>query len=128
MEGAVHGFDVVFLALNVHGGVHPLAVEIEVAGRLPQLGFADVRRVDNLVAARVVFLVPILLDGSADAASHGVPVGQAGPSFLVKAEQVQVTDQPPVISPFHLLQPLEVGLKLLLGGPYGAVDALQHRA
>jgi len=55
----------------------------------------------------------------------GVPEHQAG-RVLVNVEQVQLAAELAVVTLFGLLQHGQVLLQLVLGGPGGAVDALQH--
>jgi hypothetical protein len=50
VEGAVHGLDLVLVALHLHGLEHVVAVEVEVARGLPQVQVRDVRSVQELVA------------------------------------------------------------------------------
>ena len=50
VEGAVHGLDLVLVALHLHGLEHVVAVEVEVARRLPQVQIRDVGSVQELVA------------------------------------------------------------------------------
>src|SRR6185437_9226338 len=40
--------------------------------------------------------------------------------------EVELAPDAAVIAPFGLLQPVQIGLELLLVGPGGAVDSLQH--
>ena len=103
VEGAVHGFDKVLLALDIHGRVHIIFVEIQVPTRLPQRCLADVRRIHDLVPGLVMLLAPEVLDDSADARRFGVPVDQAWAARLVDAEEVQLPAQPAVIALLDLL-------------------------
>ena len=68
------------------------------------------RRKDNVVAALIVQLAPIVLDQNAHTSAFGVPVRQARPGLLVKADQVQISNQFAVIPRFDLGKPLEVGI------------------
>lgn len=51
VERAVHGLDLVLVALHVHLVEHSLLVEVEVARRLPQVKFGHVRGVQQLIPA-----------------------------------------------------------------------------
>lgn len=59
VEGAVHGFDLVLISLDVHLVEHALLVEIEVPRRLPQLQIGHVRGVQQLVPAKRTATAPI---------------------------------------------------------------------
>ncbi len=54
-------------------------------------------RVEQLVAARQVRLLPVVLDDVPHHGALGVPEHQAGPSCLIDAEQVQLRAQFPVV-------------------------------
>ena len=61
-------------------------------------------------------------------APFGVPHRETGTELVGPRHQVELVGEPAVIALGRLGQHLEVGLQLLLGGPGGAVDALEHRA
>ncbi len=86
VEGAIHGLDEVLLAIDIHGRVHVLPIEIQVPARLPQRCLADVRRVDDLIPSLIMLLSPKVLDDGANARCFGMPVDQACAALLVDAE------------------------------------------
>ena len=55
-----------------------------------------------------------------------VPEDRAG-AFLLKMEEVHLAAQAAVIAPLGFLQPVQIGVELLLRRPGRAVDARQHR-
>src|SRR5690606_40391800 len=57
----------------------------------------------------------------------GVEDGQARTDLVREGEEVQLVAQAAVVAALGLGDPLLVGAQLVLGGPGGAVDALQHR-
>ena len=83
MERAVHGLQVVFLAVHFHSRVHVLPVEVQVAARLPQPGAADMRRVHQVVPCPPVLLLPEILDDASDSRALGVPYDEPGPGLIV---------------------------------------------
>ena len=103
VEGAVHRFQVVLLPLHLHGRVHVLAVEVQVAAGLPQVGPPHVRGVDQLIAGPDVLLSPEVLDDAADAGALGMPDDKAGAHLLVDGEEVQLSAQGAVVSAAGLL-------------------------
>ena len=105
VEGAVHGLQEVLLALHIHGRVHGVAVEVEVAAGLPQVGAADVRRVDEVVAALAVQLAPVVFGNGANHRALRVPDNQAGADLLVGAEETKLASQAPMVPLLRLLQP-----------------------
>jgi len=64
-------------------------IETKVTARLPQAGFADMGRVDQVVAVGDMLVVPVALDLVADHAAVGVPEDQTLPNFVIGAEEVK---------------------------------------
>lgn len=96
------------------------------AGLLEELALGGVRRVDELVALLLVAAARVVLHGPADDAALGVEDGEAGADLVGEGEQVQLAAEAAVVALGGLLQELQVRLELVLGGPGGAVDALEH--
>jgi hypothetical protein len=63
-----------------------------------------------------------LVSHSPDRAMCGV---KTGAQFLREREQIELPAELPVVAAFGLLQAVQVGSEVLLGGPGGAVDALE---
>ena len=59
-------------------------------------------------------------------AALGVPEGEPGPHRLLDREQVELLAKHAVVAVASLLQPVEVGVEVLLLEPGGPVDPLQH--
>ncbi len=137
MHGAVHRLQVVILAglpdgtvlvefgIHVHRREHALLVPVQVAGDFVQVALGDVRRVDELVAGVDVPLPRIVLHLLADDAALGVEDRQAGAQLVREGEEVKFDPELAVVAAFGLGDALLVGLQRVLGGPGGAVDALQ---
>ena len=137
VHGAVHRLEVVVLAGLAHGAVlvqfrvdvhrreHALAVPVQVAGDLVEVALGDVRGVDEVVAGIDVALAGVVLHGLADNAALGVEDRQAGAELVREGEQVQFRAELAVVAALGLGNALLVGLERVLGGPGGAVDALQ---
>ena len=123
---AVHGLEQVLHAIDVHRGVHAVAVEVPVAADLPEVDLGDVRRVDNVVAALAMLPPPEVLYRFPDDGALGVPVDEARAALLVSAEDIQLAAQLAVVTLLYLLQFLEVGVQLGLVLPDSPVDALEH--
>jgi len=86
VERAVHRADVVIRLIDFHRRVHTLGIEIEMAGRFPQVGFADVRGVQNFVAIAEMLLAPKFFDDRTNTSAFWMPVNQTGADFVVNAE------------------------------------------
>mmetsp|Transcript_242 Transcript_242/g.520 ORF Transcript_242/g.520 Transcript_242/m.520 type:complete len:650 (-) Transcript_242:126-2075(-) len=127
VEGAVHRLDLVLRPLHLHLVEHVVFVELVVARRLPQVDRRHVRRVEQLVPAAHVRLLPVLLHQVAHRRALGVPEDQPSARRLLDGEEVELLAESAVVSPPRLrLQPL-VLLQLLLRLPRRAVHPLQHR-
>ncbi|CAM5594121.1 hypothetical protein STENM223S_02733 [Streptomyces tendae] len=125
---AVHGLEVVVHALvELHGRVHAVGVPVQVARGLEELPLRRVRGVDELVALLLVAAPRVVLHHPADDAALGVEDGEAGADLLRDGEQVQLAAELAVVALLGLGEELQVRLQLVLGGPGGAVDALEHR-
>mmetsp|Transcript_16868 Transcript_16868/g.41828 ORF Transcript_16868/g.41828 Transcript_16868/m.41828 type:complete len:320 (+) Transcript_16868:702-1661(+) len=127
VEGAVHRLELVVGALHLHLVEHALLVKVEVARGLPQVHRRHVRRVQQLVAALEVRLLPVSLEQAAHLRALGVPEDEAASRVLLDGEEVEVLADLAVVAPLRLLLERLVGGELLLGLPRRAVDALQHR-
>ena len=129
VERAVHRFQVELLALDIHRRVHPVLVEIEVAGGLPQSGPSDVRARHELVASVVVLPLPKGLDLVADPRPFRVPQDEPRPDrFILDREEIELGAEDAVVPLPRLLPPLQVLGERLGGGKRGPVDAGQHVA
>ncbi|MDF9793714.1 hypothetical protein M2440_004415 [Methylorubrum extorquens] len=130
VAGAVHRLQgepalVLGLLAGGLGREHVLAVPAPVAGGLPQRFVEDLRRVHLGVVAlqAAAHIGDQLLE---DRPALGVPEHDARP-LLLEVEEIHLLAQPPVIAALGLLQPVQVGVEIGLGGPGCAVDARQHR-
>ena len=124
---AVHRLHVVRAVVHLHRRVHAVGVPSEMAARLEQLRAGDVRRVDELVAARLVALAAVVLHQLADDGPLRMPDGETATELAREAEQVEVGGQPPMVALGRFGELLEVGAQCGGGLPGRAVDALQHR-
>ena len=127
VEGAVHRLELVVGALHLHLVEHAVLVEVEVARGLPQVDVGHVRRHQQLVAARRVHVLPVVLDEVAHARALRVPEDQPRAGVLLDREQVERLAEHAVVAPLGLGHLHRVGLELLGRLPRRAVDALQHR-
>jgi osmotically-inducible protein OsmY len=98
------------------------------AGDLEELLAHDVRRVDEVVAVAQDQRALVVLDLAANDRAARMPKDEPRPHALVGAEEVQLAAEGAVIPFLRLLQPVDVGLEVILAEPRRAVDALQHLA
>ena len=104
-----------------------VAVVVPVAGAVPELLVEHLRGRDLLVAA----LAQLLLDLGLDQAQQGRPVGQPERHpgrLLAQHEEAELGAEAAVVARLRLLDPLQVGLEVLLREEGGAVDPGQHLA
>jgi len=85
VEGAVHRLDVILLVLDLDRGIHVLFIEPQMTARLPQAGFANMGRVDQVVTVGDMLVVPVALDLVADHAPIGVPEDQTLTNLVIGA-------------------------------------------
>ena len=121
---AVHRFDGI-LALLGFGEEHVLLVVVPVAGTLPQVHVEDLRAAHFLVAVFAVAVADVLFDPLPDLPAARMPEHHAR-GFGLGMEQVQLLAQPAMVTLFGLFEHVQIGVLLVLFGPGGAVDALQH--
>ena len=124
--GAVHGAQDVSLVLQLHGGEHVVLVVVPVAGGLVQLHVAHAGGHHVLVAQMELLVPDIVLQLTPDGVALGQQHGQAPAHQIVGHKQLQLPADPAVIPALCLLQPLEVGVRLVLFGEGDAVDALER--
>ena len=134
VERAVHRLDVVVLnvgvaalaLLHLHDGEHAVLVEREVAGGLPEIRLADMRRVDDLVARLVVLPAPVVLDSDAHARAARQPVRETRTHRVGDREEAELPPQHAVVAPLRLLDLRELRVEFRLVLADDAVDALEH--
>ena len=124
--GAVHRLEAEGLVLGLDQE-HVLAIEVPVAGLLPELLVDERRRVDLLVAATRLELAHGVLQRPVQGPALGMPERGARRD-VVEAEQVELDAEPAMVAQLRLLAAPEVLIQLLLGRPDRAVDPLEHRA
>ena len=137
MERAVHRLEVVILPLandvavvvvllvEVHRREHAVFVPLQVTTGLEQRSFGDVRRVHLLIAVRDEALAHVVLDLGANDTALGMKHREPGADLVRERKQIKLLAEFAVIAFRGLfLAGLELA-KLVLGGPSGAVDALQ---
>ena len=66
VPGAIHGLGAVGLTIDVHSGIHILAVAFQVTANSVQLFAGNVGREDEIVAPPAVLSPPEVLDYSSD--------------------------------------------------------------
>ena len=124
VAGTVHRLDRVVALLRL-GGEHQLLVVFPMTGFLPQAAVEDLRAAHFEIAVVPVDATHVLLDLLPDRPALRMPEHHAG-CFLLKVEKIELRAQPPVIALLRLLDHAQVGFLLLLLGPGGPVDPLQH--
>ena len=123
--GAVHGAQDKALVLHLHGGEHILLIVVPVAGGAVQVHGAHAGGHHVLIAQLALLLLDIVLQDL----PHGIALGQEHGHTLAHQvaghEQAQFAAQLPVVPALGLLQPLQIGIQLVLLGEGDAIDALQ---
>ena len=61
MKRAVHRLELILYLINGHGGIHILAVKIEMTAGLPQIKPCYMRRIKQFIIMPVMFILPIVL-------------------------------------------------------------------
>ena len=128
VKGAVHRLELVQDLVDLHRGIHVLAVEIEVPGGLPEILAGDVRGVQQLVAVAVVFVLPVVLEEPAQQRAAGLPENQSRADLVLDGEQTELFAEFAVITLAGLFEAGEVLLQVFFVGKGGAVDAGEHLA
>ena len=123
---AVHGFEIVRRALNVHRRVHVLTVRFEVSALLVCRFGRNVRRVHQLVTTFEMLICFESLDKVADDRPFRVPEDQTGTDHLVCAEQVQLSTESPMVAAQRFLASFNEIRQVLFRLPGCAVDPLEH--
>ena len=127
VERAVHRLELVLDVLDLDRRVHVRPVEIGVPARVPEVELRDVRRVDDVVAAGVVLVAPVVLDLLADEAALRVPQHEPGAGLVGDREQVELAAELAVVAALGLLDAVQVLVELFLREEGVAVDALHRR-
>ena len=122
---AVHGLEVVQLAVVVHGREHALGVVREVPRGVEELLLGDVRGADVLEAVVDVRLADVVLHLALDDAALRVEDRQPGAQLLREAVQVELDAEAPVVTTYGLGLPELVRLEVLAGRPGGPVQPLE---
>src|SRR6185503_13430165 len=103
---------------------HVFPVPSPVPRGLPQRLVEDLWAVHLAIAGRALPAANVVDEVLEQLPALGVPEDDAGP-LLLEVEQIHLATELAVITLLCLLELLEVGRKLRLAGPGGAVDALQ---
>ncbi len=106
---------------------HVVAIVVPVAGLLPELLADQDRRADLLVTTPVLGLAHGGLKGPPQLLALGVPEGRTR-ADIVEAEQVQLDTEPAMVAKLGLLPAPQELVEILLRGPGGSVDPLEHRS
>src|SRR5439155_15461369 len=85
----------------------------------------ELRRAHFLVPGRVLALAHVADERLEHAPAPGVPEDRPRRLFL-QVKQVEILANAPMIALLGLLEPVQIPIELLLVGPGGAVNALQH--
>src|SRR6266581_892704 len=124
VSGTVHRLDRVVALLRL-GGEHVFPVVLPVARFLPQAAVQDLRAVHFEIAVVPVDATHVLLDLLPDRPALRMPEHHAR-GFFLEMEKIQLRAQPPVVALLRLLDHAQVRFLLLLRGPGGPIDPLQH--
>ena len=94
------------------------------AGRLPQQGATDMRRVHQFIAMLVMRFFPERLQDVADAGAHRMPANQAGADFFMRAEQFHFGANLAVVTLLGLFDARQIFLQGFLALKSRTIDTL----
>ena len=124
VAGAVHRLQRQGLALDRLAHEHIGTVLVPVAALLPEFAVQNLGRLDLDVSGGVQAAAHIGLKHPPQDPALGVPEDHAAALFLHVEELHGLADLA-VVALLGLLQPLQIGVQVLLGRPGGAIDALK---
>ena len=129
VAGAVHRLDhegALVLGARL-GEEHVLAEGGHVAGRHPERGVHELRRVHLDIAGLALAAADVGFEHLEQRPAFRMPEHRAG-RLLLEMEQIHLAAELAMVALLGLLDLLEIGVELLLLGEGGAVDAGQHLA
>ena len=88
MKWTVHRLKLIFPLIHLHRPKHALAIEIQVAGGLPQANIGHMGCIEQLIAGGKVGLPPEVLDQQPHAGAAGMPENQAGTGLIFDRKQI----------------------------------------
>ncbi len=121
---AIHRLDRQNLFLRRFADEHGVAELLPVARAFPQAAIEDLGRLDLHIAVVVQPAADIVFQGAEQGPALGVPEHHALALFL-QVEEVHAAPDLAVVAALGFLDALQIGFELGLGGPGGAIDALQ---
>ncbi len=124
---AVHRFELVLAALQLHGRKHVFPIIIEVPAGFPKIKAGRMRGVDQVVPVTNMLLAPKVFNQQADRGSLRMPEHETRADVILYADQVQFFPHFSVITTLNLFQPGQIGINLGSGWKRGPIDPLQHR-
>ena len=126
VKRAIHGLDVIIVLVDLHGGIHRIAIEIQVTAGLPQIGPPHMRRIEQFVAVGVVLFLPEGLNDMPNPRPVRMPADQARPDVIMRAEQLKLSPEFAVIAFLGLLEGPQIGIQLIFAGESRPINTLQH--
>src|SRR5210317_993058 len=90
MKGAVHRLQLILHLVNGHGGIHVLAVKIEMTACLPQVKLCYMRSIKQFIIMFVMLIFPVILDKLTKQCPFGLPQYKAGTYLVVDSEKAQL--------------------------------------
>ena len=125
MAGAVHRLDGVDTVVGCLRREHVLAELLPMPGGLPETAVHEFRPADLLEADGLLLVAHVADQRLEDAPALGMPEHRAR-GFFLHVEEIEFAADAPMVTLLGLLEAHEVIFEILLVGPRGAVDALQH--
>jgi len=98
------------------------------AGRLVQVQLGELRCVDVPVALFALLGEDVFFEQPAHRGALGQPERQPGPDLFTDHEELEVLAKLAMVAAPGLLEPLQIGVELLVALPGRAIEALEHRA
>ncbi len=127
VAGAVHRLELVFGFFDFDRAEHIFAIEIRVTAGLPEIDIHDVRRDDEIVAAREQPIAQPVLHLLADDRALRVPEDQAGAGFLLNAEEIELGAEAAMVAALRFFELVEILVELFLIDETRGVNSLHLR-
>ena len=125
VHGAVHGLEVVQLAIIIHRGEHAIRVVRKVSRSMEEFFLRDVRGTHVKEAIFNVGLTDVVLHDALKHTTLGVEDRQSRTQLFWEGEEIKFSTEATVVASFRFLESLLVGDKVIFRGPGSSVDSLQ---
>ena len=125
MHGAVHGLEVVQLAIIIHRREHAIGVVRKVSRSVEEFFLRDVRSTHVKEAVLDVSLTDVVLHDALEHTALGVEDRQPRAQLFWEGEEIKFGTEATVVASFRFLESFLVSDKVIFRGPGSSVDSLQ---